>query len=78
MNTRPSFPHSPATPDGFPTSRGGNPILGTFTARHMAEAELATLQRAYAFLQHEGHPTSASHLAPLVRAAQCAVMQGDA
>jgi len=44
----------------------------------MAKAELDTLQRAYAFLRSQGHPTSANHLAPLLRAAKCAVMQGDA
>ena len=55
-----------------PSGRGPFPSL---TAQAAAAVEMAALEGAYAFLVHEGHPTSASHLAPLLRAARCRSMQ---
>jgi len=39
------------------------------------QAEYAAIQRCYDFLRHEGHPTSASHLLPLLQASKHRLMQ---
>jgi hypothetical protein len=41
---------------------------------HLLEADLDAMNRCHAFLMHQGHPTSAHHLEPLLRAARLQIM----
>lgn len=64
-----SIPHSPAT----------GAAVGSNAPELITEARacLATMCRCHSFLMDQGHPTSASHLEPLLRAARDAVLRAE-
>jgi hypothetical protein len=75
-----AFLPAPRQVPNSPAEVGFSPS-GSATAaavRRDAPTYLDGLTAAHAFLVHQGHPTSATHLEPLVKAARCALLNGGA
>jgi len=73
--------HTHTTPSpgvGAATDTQALPLGGRGTNQLvLTRVERAVIERCHAFLVHEGHPTSAKHLEPLLRAATCAVLDAE-